>query len=91
MLCNSVQRLDSTLGQQCADCVALHSDLDILSQFHGDVLITSLKDFPDKTAIRHDFVTHCETIDHATLFLGAFALWADQQEIENDKNDDQRQ
>ena len=59
--------------------------------FQFDEVVPDLGNTPEQATIGDDLVALCQGLNHLFVLLGLFALRTDQQEVENDKDKDQRQ
>ena len=72
------------------DGLALYLDLHAFTDLDLDKGLAETGNAPEQAAVGDDLVTLCQRLDHFAVFLGLFALRADQEEIKQDDQADRQ-
>src|SRR6266404_9723987 len=77
------------LGEHAGDCTAQHPDANPVGDVDRDLLrIVDPRHRSDDPAPGHNPVAAPQRVEHRLLILGLSLLWADQQKIEYDEDQD---
>jgi hypothetical protein len=75
---------------ECADGVSRHIDFDVVRDANLYPIILETHDRTVDSTVRYDFVAHLQVVEHLLKFLLTSSSGADQNEIEDYENENER-